>query len=141
MWKEMGAGSTQMRNEKCFQHFVMSQFWGNCRQSRQSRQTCCHQKLESFRAKYLGLRYAQEAELQTVTSSANSSCKSKSNLHVHTGGRDWRLKIDLFHFTCTHRQESLTGTSHLKDPGKFYVFIYLYLFYLMWGSFIRKGSV
>lgn len=32
----------------------------------------------------LGLRWATEAELHTMTRSANNSCKSKSNLHVCT---------------------------------------------------------
>ena len=130
MWREMEAGSTQIRTEKCFQHFVMSQFWGNSRQSRESRQTCCNQKLESFRAKYLGLRYAQEAELQTVTSSANSSCKSKSNLHVHTVWKglevkDWSLPLHL------HTQTGITDRNITFEGSREILYIYLRVSFLL----------
>ena len=127
MWRQMEAGSTQIRTEKCFQHFVMSQFWGNSRQSRESRQTCCNQKLESFRAKYLGLRYAQEAELQTVTSSANSSCKSKSNLHVHTVWKvkDWSLPLHL------HTQTGITARNITFEGPREILCIYLCVSFLL----------
>ena len=130
MWREMEAGSTQIRTEKCFQHFVMSQFWGNSRQSRESRQTCCNQKLESFRAKYLGLRYAQEAELQTVTSSANSSCKSKSNLHVHIVWKglevkDWSLPLHL------HTQTGITDRNITFEGPREILYIYLRVSFLL----------
>ena len=130
MWREMEAGSTQIITEKCFQHFVMSQFWGNSRQSRESTQTCCNQKLESFRAKYLGLRYAQEAELQTVTSSANSSCKSKSNLHVHTVWKglevkDWSLPLHL------HTQTGITDRNITFEGPREILYIYLRVSFLL----------
>lgn len=127
MWREMEAGSTQIRTAKCFQHFVMSQFWGNCRQSRQA---CCNQKLESFRAKYLGLRCPQEAELQTVTSSANSSCKSKSNLHVCTVWKglelkDWSLPLHL------HTQTGITDRNITFEGPREILCIYLLVSFLL----------
>ena len=83
-----------------------------------------------FRAKYLGLRYAQEAELQTVTSSANSSCKSKSNLHVHTVWKglevkDWSLPLHL------HTQTGITDRNITFEGPREFLYIYLRVSFLL----------
>lgn len=126
--EEMEAGSTQIRTEKCFQHFV----WKVNSEKLQAEQTeqagLLQSETGSFRAKYLGLRCAQETELQTVTSSANSNCKSKSNLHVCTVWKGLELK-DWFLLLHLHTQTGITDRNiTFEGPGKFYVFIYLHLF-------------
>lgn len=87
-----------------------------------------------------GLRWAQEAELQTVTSSANSSCKSKSNLPLCTVWKgpeitDWSLSLH------PHIQTAVTERNITSEGPREVLFIYLYPLYLLWGSFITRDPV
>lgn len=124
-----GDGSRQHTNKnwKCFQHLS----WVNSeklQQSRQSRQDYCNQKLESFRAKYLGSRCAQETEckqwqalqIAAANQRAISTCTVWKGLEL----KDWFLLLHL------HTQTGITDRNiTFEGPRKFYVFIYLHLFY------------
>ena len=127
-----GDGSRQHTNKnwKVFPALCHESILRNCRQSRQSRQDYCNQKLESFRAKYLGLRCAQETELQTVTSSANSSCKSKSNLHVCTVWKGLELK-DWFLLLHLHTQTGITDRNITFEGPREILCIYLLASFLL----------
>lgn len=96
-WREREEGKTQV----CAEEFPVpcpdSQPWENHRQSGWA----CGNHQENcgvFRVEDLGLRRAPEAESQTVTSSANSGCKSKSNPYVCTAYKglevtDWSFPL------------------------------------------------